>query len=142
MAILSPWKPDKPLPDPSARPQGRPRQPANDNHAAALRLVLDDLAARRVPRSPAEITTIRRLLRYAPASALHGNPEAMRHWRYSFFPLDRHVAYDAKFHAAKAMTPAERMAEVAELALLARSMQTLVDALKAETGAAAPEGQP
>ena len=100
----------------------RSRSAANDNHQATLRFVLGDLAARREPRSRAEIDAIRRLLRYAPASALHGNPEAMRHWRYSFFPLDRHVAYDAKFHAAQAMTPAERMAEIAELALLAKSM--------------------
>jgi hypothetical protein len=119
--------------------ESRSRCAANDNHQATLRFVLGDLAARREPRSRAEIDAIRRLLRYAPASALHGNPEAMRHWRYSFFPLDRHVALDAKFHAAKAMTPAERMAEIAELALLAKSMQTLVDALKAEAGSAGPE---
>jgi hypothetical protein len=31
------------------------------------------------------------------------------------------------------------MAEIAELALLAKSMQTLVDALKAEAGSAGPE---
>jgi hypothetical protein len=117
----------------------RLRPAANDNHQTTLRFVLGDLAARREPRSRAEIATIRRLLRDAPASALRGNPEAMRHWRYSFFPLDRHVAYDAKFHAAKAMTPAERMAEIAELALLAKSMQTLVDALKTEAGSAGPE---
>ena len=117
----------------------RSRSAANDSHAAALRVVLGDLASRRVPRTPAEIAIIRRILTDAPASALRGNSEALRHWRYSFFPLDRHVAYDAKFHAAKAMTPAERIAEIAELALLAKSMQTLVDALKTEVGSAGPE---